>query len=684
MSRFLYLFLLLVTYQCFGQDATLETTLKKATHDSIRCRILNKYINQIDDNAIKLRYNQQLEKLVQKNLNQGFISSSEKAKFLFYKAETLLNYADYYQSLSPPNDSITLEYNKKCLAVQLQRNNKEGIAESYLNIGSMHYYLYQYPDAITNNLKALKLFRELNNKKSEARCLNNIGLVYEAQGNNPEALKYHYSSLRVKEQLKDKKGIANSFSNIGAIFWQQEKLDEAIKKYNSALNYFKEVKDTIGMADVYTNIGIIYIDQKNYQSAIESHNKALQVYEKKKYLSGMGTAYGNLASAHLYQGNAKKAKEIYIKALDIREKLGNKKGMAYSYLGLGMSELALQNPMASKKYLQQSLTISTELGMRTLIKSNYNNLAKADSALVNYKDAFEHYKKFIAYRDSLSNEETEKKSLQTVMQYEYEKKEAVLKEQTAAEKQEQRMIFVSIISFLCAVLFFSLLWFSFYKKKKVLEKEIEQKAISLEIAEKERRRISADLHDELGSGVSTIALLSNRINQQKSIVDVKEDASNIIENTKKVSQKLTEVIWELNSEHNNLEDLLLFIQKQGNDLFKETTTHFSMLIPIEIQDIYFSSYERKQIYLSVKECFHNIIKHAKASKVSCKTIINEVLIITINDNGIGFNVNEKINTSTGEGLNNLKYRVTNLNGKVIINSNQEGTVITLEIPLNKN
>ncbi|WP_445721127.1 sensor histidine kinase [Flavobacterium sp.] len=128
----------------------------------------------------------------------------------------------------------------------------------------------------------------------------------------------------------------------------------------------------------------------------------------------------------------------------------------------------------------------------------------------------------------------------------------------------------------------------------------------------------------------------------------------------------------------------MFIQKQGNDLFKETTTHFSMLIPIEIQDIYFSSYERKQIYLSVKECFHNIIKHAVASKVSCKTKINEVLIITIKDNGIGFNVNEKINSSTGEGLNNLKYRVTNLNGKVIINSNQEGTVITLEIPLNKN
>uniref|UniRef100_UPI0040484086 tetratricopeptide repeat-containing sensor histidine kinase n=1 Tax=Flavobacterium sp. TaxID=239 RepID=UPI0040484086 len=491
--------------------------------------------------------------------------------------------------------------------------------------------------------------------------------------------------------LKDKKGIQESYNNIGNIYMYQEKLKEALKYQFLSIKIAKELGDKQSIGDAYTNIGIIYIDQKKFTEAIKSHLVSLKILEEIGDAIGVGGAYGNIGAAYMYKGDYQKALENYFKSLEIRKSLNHKAGVAYSYLGIGMTQLEMHNPKEAKKYLEKTLQISKELNIKRLIKYSYKNLTKADSALTNYKGAFENYKIYVIYRDSLTNEETERKSLQTVMQYEYDKKEALIKEETEAkvfqskaEKKQNQIIYSSIIVFLLTILSIIVIGFYFYKKKQKTEKLLKDKELALEIADNERRRISADLHDDLGAGISSIALLSNRIQFQESMDDVRVDASYIIENTKKVSQKLTEVIWELNSEHNNLEDLLLFIQKQGNDLFKETTTHFSMLIPIEIQDIYFSSYERKQIYLSVKECFHNIIKHAVASKVSCKTKINEVLIITIKDNGIGFNVNEKINSSTGEGLNNLKYRVTNLNGKVIINSNQEGTVITLEIPLNKN
>ena len=673
------LFLLVDTF-AFSQVPQLETQLKTAAHDSIRCKILNNFIQQSNDNANQLNLNQQLEKIVQNNLNQTKVGSPEYKKFLRYKAEMLLNYADYYQSLSPPNDSITLIYNKKCLAVQKQLNNKKGIANAYLNIASTYYYLNNFDEALNTNKQALKLCKEIKDSKSEARCLNNIGLVYESQGKYPEALKYYYNSLSVKEKLNDKKGIANAYSNIGNVFWQQEKLDDALIKYKSALNYFKEVNDTLGIADVYTNIGILYIEQKKYQSAIECHSKALQIYEKEQYLSGMGTAYGNLASAYLYQGNAKKAKEIYLKALTIREKLGNKKGIAYSYLGLGMSELQLKNPTASKKHLQQALALSKELGVRTLIKSSYNNLAKADSALFNYKEAYEHYKLFISYRDSINNEENEKKSLQTVMQYEFEKKEAILKEQAKAEKKQQQVEYIAIIAFLMTVVVFAMVWFYYYKKKQKNEKIVSETKLALEVAEDERRRISADLHDDLGVGISTISLLGNRIRKQEKIEHVKADADSIIKNTKKVSEKLTEVIWELNAEHNNLEDLLLFIQKQGQQIFKETNIYFSMVIPLEIPAIFLSSHQRKQLYFVVKEAFHNIVKHAYASQVECKVQINETISIKIIDNGIGFNVDEKLNTSNGEGLKNMKNRITTMNGTIIMQSTSEGAQIELEVP----
>lgn len=689
MKNWLYLLFVALSFPVLGQNKAITIALQKATHDSIRCRILDEAFNTTTNYEEKLQYNQQLEKIVEKNKPSS--NQSEAEVFLLYKFLYLNNYGYYYQNPKAPDNSSSLHYYQQSLSIAKQLQQQDKIAQAYNNIGYVNYKKNNCTEALINHQLALKLRTKIGDKEGIAQTLNNLGVVYDQLGNYPDALNYYFSSLKIREKLKDKKGIQESYNNIGNIYMYQEKLKEALKYQFLSIKIAKELGDKQSIGDAYTNIGIIYIDQKKFTEAIKSHLVSLKILEEIGDAIGVGGAYGNIGAAYMYKGDYQKALENYFKSLEIRKSLNHKAGVAYSYLGIGMTQLEMHNPKEAKKYLEKTLQISKELNIKRLIKYSYKNLTKADSALTNYKGAFENYKIYVIYRDSLTNEETERKSLQTVMQYEYDKKEALIKEETEAkvfqskaEKKQNQIIYSSIIVFLLTILSIIVIAFYFYKKKQKTEKLLKDKELALEIADNERRRISADLHDDLGAGISSIALLSNRIQFQESMDDVRVDASYIIENTKKVSQKLTEVIWELNSEHNNLEDLLLFIQKQGNDLFKETTTHFSMLIPIEIQDIYFSSYERKQIYLSVKECFHNIIKHAVASKVSCKTKINEVLIITIKDNGIGFNVNEKINSSTGEGLNNLKYRVANLQGKVVINSSQEGTWITLEIPLNKN
>jgi signal transduction histidine kinase len=301
--------------------------------------------------------------------------------------------------------------------------------------------------------------------------------------------------------------------------------------------------------------------------------------------------------------------------------------------------------------------------------------------LKDYENALKSYRLYIAARDTIINEKAKIELLEKHFEYEYETKKALIQKQTEADKAKQKLIFIVIVSILILLLLLVLAWFYFYKKKKGLEKEIEKKAIALEVAEAERRRISADLHDDLGVGISTINLLGNRIKMQDDLAIIKADAQNIIENTKKVNEKLTEVIWELNAEHNNLEHLLLFIQKQGQQVFKETAIDFSMLIPLDLPNIFLSSYERKQLYFVVKEAFHNILKHAHATQVSGKVKINGTIKIEIADNGQGFDVNEKLNQTTGEGLTNMKNRLADLNGKLDLVSNSNGTRITIEIPL---
>uniref|UniRef100_UPI004049E5BD tetratricopeptide repeat-containing sensor histidine kinase n=1 Tax=Flavobacterium sp. TaxID=239 RepID=UPI004049E5BD len=660
MKKWLYLLFVAISFPVLGQNKAMTIALQKATHDSIRCRILNDAFNATNNYEEKLQYNQQLEKIIEKNNSNSKQSASEEEAFLLYKFFYLNNYGYYYQNPELSKNDISIKYFQQSLSI----GNK--LIEIDVN----------------SNKVALML----------ANTHFEIGKKFYEFSQINLATPHLFTALKSYEKLKDDKGIAKTNLNIGLLFAAQKDFKKAEYYYLKSIMLCKKSNDLNTLASAYLDLGTNLYDQKKYTESFIYLNKSIKTYEQTDNKLGLSYSLHNLAQKYNESGDPQKAMDYLKKSLVIREEIGDKRAIAESLCSIGICYRWLGDIPKAIEYLQKATKMASENSFTSVILNSSDMLNYIyEEDLKDYKNALINYRLYIQSKDSIQNEKTKLDLVKNHYQYEYDKKEAIIKEeteakifQTKAEKKQNQIIYSSIIVFLFTILSIIVIAFYFYRKKLKTEKLLKDKELALEIADNERRRISADLHDDLGAGISSIAILSNRIQFQESMDDVRVDASNIIENTKKVSQKLTEVIWELNSEHNNLEDLLLFIQKQGNDLFKETKTNFSMLIPIEIPDIYFSSYERKQIYLSVKECFHNIIKHAKASKVTCKTIINKELTITIKDNGVGFDVNEKLNNSTGEGLNNLKYRVANLQGKVVINSSQEGTWITLEIPLNKN
>ena len=86
---------------------------------------------------------------------------------------------------------------------------------------------------------------------------------------------------------------------------------------------------------------------------------------------------------------------------------------------------------------------------------------------------------------------------------------------------------------------------------------------------------------------------------------------------------------------------------------------------------------RRNVFLTVKESLHNIIKHAQASQVHINISINKNLVININDNGIGFTATAK---SDGNGLKNMKKRVESVGGQLAI-TGLNGTAVKIDIPL---
>ena len=212
-------------------------------------------------------------------------------------------------------------------------------------------------------------------------------------------------------------------------------------------------------------------------------------------------------------------------------------------------------------------------------------------------------------------------------------------------------------------------------KNQLLQKEIERQ----QSVENERTRIAADMHDELGSGLTKITYLSQLAMSNK---DNKDDLTKIKQTSADLVENMSEIIWAMKEENNTLEDLVTYIKSYASEYLDINKIKLTISIPDNyITEIVNGNY-RKNIFLCVKESLHNIVKHAKAKSVTITITSNEILHITIQDNGIGLNNLQNETKNKGNGLLNMKLRMEKIGGKMeIIVKN--GTCTHFTIPIEK-
>ncbi|HEX9979416.1 MAG TPA: 7TM diverse intracellular signaling domain-containing protein [Flavobacterium sp.] len=195
--------------------------------------------------------------------------------------------------------------------------------------------------------------------------------------------------------------------------------------------------------------------------------------------------------------------------------------------------------------------------------------------------------------------------------------------------------------------------------------------------ENERARIAADMHDDLGSGLTKITYLSQIAMKQPDSAEhlrkIKDTATALVGN-------MSELIWVMKEENNTLEDLVTYIKSYAFDYLENNGIDCRVEMPEKFYDITISGNDRRQIFLSVKECLHNIVKHAKATKVIIGINIENGLKIIVSDNGTGICEIEKSDIFSGNGLKNMKSRIESISGNFLI-SNDNGTKVAFSIPL---
>ncbi|PWT75832.1 MAG: hypothetical protein C5B59_07895 [Bacteroidetes bacterium] len=200
-------------------------------------------------------------------------------------------------------------------------------------------------------------------------------------------------------------------------------------------------------------------------------------------------------------------------------------------------------------------------------------------------------------------------------------------------------------------------------------KEFEKQVAILEAKQQERNRISADMHDELGSGVTAIRLMSEIV-KAKMKENTLPEIEKISHSANDLLNKMNTIIWTMVSSNDTVESLVAYIRAYAVEFFENTPIECHFNIPSRITSQDLSGEKRRNIFLAVKEALNNVLKHSQASIITINIEVNSQLTIEIIDNGIGIDLDRV--RKFGNGLQNMRKRITSIDGELRI-ENHQGT-----------
>lgn len=318
---------------------------------------------------------------------------------------------------------------------------KNGLARSFASAGVVYSEQSNYYLALENYQKALKLYVETKNLQGQSKAYNNIGIVYKSQQNYPKALYNLKKAYDIQFRL-DEPNTPVTLTNIGVIYFETNVISKVLPYYRSAETLFQTHQNPRGLALLKNYQGDYYRKINQDAVAEKYYTESIAMYEQMQNVFGASLALYNLGGLYYKQHKYAEALIPATKSLDYAKQIG-----------------VLDQTYHSEKLLSEIY-----------------------QAMDNTAASLEHYKSYVTARDSIANQETNKKFALAELNFEYRKKEALLAEKS--KRQLQLTIFlvvgVSLLILLLLVIYNRLQ----VKRRLTLQKEVaeyEQKALHLQM-----------------------------------------------------------------------------------------------------------------------------------------------------------------------------------------------------------
>ncbi len=526
--------------------------------------------------------------------------------------------------------------------------------------------------------RGLALAKEVHNYRIEAGIYNNYGNVFLEESNYQKALDYFVQAAKLYENpLNDEKGQCLALSNIGNVEYRLGNYDQALDYANQSMVIAKRKSFTSSIGYAHKLLGRIYRQQKKYDSALVEYTNAQKHYFKLGDIRSAAELLQNIGNIYFDKEQHRDALTNYQQSLKLAKSISVKPLIAYAYSAIGQANFMLKRNDEALLYLDSARNAAQAIGNSYLLMDTYDAISAVYESKGDYKKALSVHQQLAQLKDSITQSENRQLAEETQAKYELEKKEAKITLLTKDQELKtlafgrQRAIQIGSAVALLLVIVIALLLVNRYR--------VLNRAKRLAEIEQVRNTIARDLHDDIGSTLSTINIISN-LAMRENINGNNHHLSRIAEQSTKMMESMTDMVWSINPINDSIEKVMVKMKVFAAEILEPKNISVRFFGEESLHGLSLDAEKRKNIFLIFKEAINNAAKYSEATEIEVTLKQSEgKLMMMVSDNGKGFS-EESI--KTGNGLINLKSRANAIHAEFKLSSAEsKGTRIGLVLPI---
>ena len=572
--------------------------------------------------------------------------------------------------LSNPTEG--LRYGKEGVALGKKLGFDKGTAGCYLNLSACYNNLGKLDSGLNYVDTAIYYSHKAGDPNRLALVYLNRADFYMQLQNFDQSLRNCDTSLKYAELANSDDRRARVLQTFGSVYFFQKLYDQSADYYNRANVLYKKINNLQMSAIALNNLALVHKNTGDYKSAADNLQQAITIADSLNDQSNLSMYHGTLSDVYLRVGNYALAEKYANTSMQYAQKIKNDITIGNAWENLGQVYLKQGRNTEAINALTNSYTIFKKLGDDDKINTTAGILAEAYASTGNYAKAYEFQNISRVANDTIVKHryDDDIAAMQTRFKVEEKDKEILLLDENR-QLQEQKLnqqkilLITSIVIAVLALVGITLLVGRYRLRQRMKELQL-------------RNEIAADLHDEVGSSLSSIHMLSEMASSN-SLHDPsqKEILNKVSGYTKETMEKMGDIVWMIKptSQEGLKERMHRFLHEMCNSRNINCSFESDRLSQLKL-----NMHQRKGLYLVFKEAVNNAAKYSEAKNI--KVSINEInqkLNMVIKDDGKGFNA---VATKNGNGIDNMQNRAKELGGETKIQSVPgNGTTVSFTMPV---